>query len=260
MNTVTVRDLTIGAGRPKICIPIFGESMDEILQNAHLAADSEAELIEWRIDYFADFLQPQAVGQAAAAISAELKGKPLLCTFRSKKEGGEAAQTEEGYFHMYEAILTAGGADLIDVELYAGEQVVESLIGLAHENGRKVLVSSHDFAKTPDTQELKKRFYKMEEIGADIAKIAVMPQSRQDVLRLMTATWELRGQGFSIPTVAISMGKLGMVSRIAGELYGSDITFASLVKASAPGQWQLDKMREILDELHIEDNCFSSEN
>ena len=80
------------------------------------------------------------------------------------------------------------------------------------------------------------------EMGADVAKIAVMPQSREDVMTLMEATMEA-DHSLDIPVVTMSMGRLGVLSRLAGTLTGSAMTFASVGEASAPGQIPIEQMR-----------------
>ena len=81
-----------------------------------------------------------------------------------------------------------------------------------------------------------------QEMGADVAKIAVMPQSREDVMTLMEATMEA-DHSLDIPVVTMSMGRLGVLSRLAGTLTGSAMTFASVGEASAPGQIPIEQMR-----------------
>ena len=73
-------------------------------------------------------------------------------------------------------------------------------------------------------------------MGADIAKIAVMPKDYHDVLTLLAVTNTARNGQVGIPMITISMGEAGKISRLAGGLFGSDITFAAGRESSAPGQ------------------------
>ena len=108
-----------------------------------------------------------------------------------------------------------------------------------------MIASNHDFAKTPPVEEMRRRLRRMEELGADAAKLAVMPVERQDVLNLLEVTlWA--EQALGIPVVTMSMGKMGLLSRICGGLTGSAMTFASAGTASAPGQIPVDSMTELL--------------
>jgi 3-dehydroquinate dehydratase-1 len=76
----------------------------------------------------------------------------------------------------------------------------------------------------------------MQQAGADVAKLAVMPRSADDVLRLMRLTAEARAKFPALPLSIMAMGALGSITRVAGFLYGSDMAFAVGKQASAPGQ------------------------
>lgn len=89
----------------------------------------------------------------------------------------------------------------------------------------------------------------MEELGADIAKIAVMPRSARDVLTLLSAT-DKASQSLSCPVVTMSMKGTGLISRLSGEVFGSCLTFGSVKEASAPGQIEAGKLKDILTAIH----------
>ena len=91
----------------------------------------------------------------------------------------------------------------------------------------------------------------MQQAGADLPKLAVMPRCRTDVLELLAATAEMADQHPETPVITMSMGTLGAVSRLAGEAFGSAMTFANPGQASAPGQVSLDIVNEVLDALHL---------
>ena len=84
----------------------------------------------------------------------------------------------------------------------------------------------------------------MQECGADIVKIAVMPQSKKDVLTLLLATEEMVREHAKCPVVTMSMSEVGVVSRICGEAFGA------VKKASAPGQLGAEELRMVLKILH----------
>ena len=127
--------------------------------------------------------------------------------------------------------------------------LVYQLVEIAHQNHVKVLMSYHDFEKTPTVMEMKERLEKMEIMGADICKIAVMPFSYKDVIQLLNTTMEM-SQRLTRPLVTMSMGKIGKITRIVGELVGSSITFASVGQSSAPGQLTLEDMQTLLEVIH----------
>jgi 3-dehydroquinate dehydratase-1 len=109
-------------------------------------------------------------------------------------------------------------------------------------------MSNHDFHATPDTAEIVARLHKQQELGADVLKIAVMPQNPGDVLKLLDATWQLR-QSSDRPLLTMSMGPTGVVSRLAGETFGQALTFGMIGTASAPGQIEVGTLRGILTTL-----------
>ena len=90
----------------------------------------------------------------------------------------------------------------------------------------------------------------MQECGADIVKIAVMPQSKKDVLTLLLATEEMVREHAKCPVFTMSMSEVGVVSRICGEAFGSALTFGAVKKASAPGQLGAEELRMVLKILH----------
>ena len=139
--------------------------------------------------------------------------------------------------------------DLVDVEMFFGDEV-KDIIEQVHQHGVKVIASNHDFEKTPDVDEMISRLCKMQNLGADLLKIAVMPQCRKDVLNLLTATEEMYRKYAKCPIITMSMSQMGVVSRLCGELSGSAVTFGAAGKASAPGQIGTEKLSEMLLMLH----------
>lgn len=252
MNPVIVRNVKIGEGLPKICVPIVGVTRKEIAEEAKMVAHAFADLAEWRMDWYENVFDFDKVKDTLKEIRKILGNMPILVTFRTAKEGGEKAIDTERYIALYKAVAETGDADLIDVELFSGEEVVKELIESAHMRHVKVVASNHDFQKTPSGEEIVDRLRTMQSLGADILKIAVMPQKEADVQSLLDATKEMSSIYAKKPVVTMSMSKLGAVSRITGEIYGSAITFGAVKKTSAPGQMPVDELRTLLEKVHLE--------
>lgn len=248
-QTVTVGDVVFGHGRPNIIVPLVGKTEEEILEAAAQAKSLDCDVIEWRIDFYEEVETPAAVADLSKKVKAAAE-KPVLVTFRTAKEGGVLPISDDLYFEIYRAVLADGYADLIDVELFMPEVPVQELIGLAHEKGVKIVMCNHDFDATPAKEEIVRRLALMEEKNADICKIAVMPQSNADVLTLLSATQE-RYAVAQQPLITMSMGALGMVSRVSGEVFGSSATFGAAAQASAPGQVPVTQLRSILSTLKL---------
>ena len=250
MNTVKVRNIEIGAGIPKICVPIVGVTREEILAAAENIKSTKADVVEWRVDWYEnifDFTKTEATMQALREVLGEM---PILFTFRTSKEGGEKAIETEAYVELNQNAAKTGLVDLVDVEAFTGDDVVKAVVEIAHENGVKVIASNHDFHKTPEAEEIIARLRKMQSFDADIPKIALMPQSTSDVLTLLAATLEMQEQYADRPIITMSMAKTGVISRLAGEVFGSAATFGAVKKASAPGQISVNDLRTVLTILH----------
>lgn len=100
-------------------------------------------------------------------------------------------------------------------------------------------------SKTPSQDEIEKRLLKQDQMGADILKIAVMPKSKQDVFTLMNATLKV-SQQTTKPLLTMSMGQLGTISRVATANMGGSYSFGMIGQASAPGQIDVTKLKQIL--------------
>ena len=251
MNPVIVRNVSIGEGMPKICVPIVGKTRDEILETAKEILNSPADLVEWRADWFESVFDIEEVKGVLADLRTILGELPMLFTFRTKAEGGEEEITYKQYSKLLKKVADTGLTDLIDVEVFIDDSVAE-LVAQLKEAGVKIVGSNHDFAKTPDKDEVVRRLCYMQNLGVDIPKIAVMPQNKRDVLTLLTATEEMASEYANCPIVTMSMSGMGAISRVSGETFGSAITFGALKKASAPGQIQVEDLKKMLEIMHIE--------
>ena len=251
MSCVDIRGCRIGEGRPKVILPIVERAEAAILEKAVQFSTLQADCVEWRVDHFDDTRTPGAVARCLAKLRVILRDKLLLVTFRTKTEGGEQALSHPEYLAFLSLILDTDCADLLDIEFFTAGADLPKLVEQAHSAGVAVVCSSHDFAKTPPRAELVKRMVQMQQAGADLPKLAVMPQSRTDVLELLAATAEMTDHHPETPVITMSMGALGAVSRLCGEAFGSAMTFANPGTASAPGQVGLDVVNAVLDSLRL---------
>lgn len=249
MNSIQVGHTIIGKGLPKICIPMIGKTKEELLLEVESLKGKEVDLVEWRVDWFDEVESIDEVIQTGYLIKNQLEEIPLIFTFRSKREGGEKELTKEQYLSLIYEVANSNFTQLIDVEMLKDQEVVRFAVEKIHEKGKYVLGSSHEFSKTPSKDEMVERLLFMEKQGADLLKLAVMPQKKEDVLELLQAAVALEAVATK-PIVVMSMGALGWVSRVLGEYTGSVITFAKNDSSSAPGQLEVEKVREALSLLH----------
>ncbi|WP_139693116.1 type I 3-dehydroquinate dehydratase [Sporolactobacillus terrae] len=247
MSTVLLKNLMIGSGRQKICAPITAKTAEQAVSAAKRILAGPVDFIEWRIDYMRNSSWT-AILDTADQLNAVMGQTPLFATFRSVNEGGEQSISEADYFHLYEALAMQKLADAFDLELSRSDDTRTRLVKRLHEMGRTVVFSAHDFSCTPPESKIISILKKMEAEHADIAKIAVMPSSPADVLHLMHATLKAN-QAVTVPIVTMSMGSLGKLSRISGAITGSAVTFGSVDHASAPGQIEVNVLKQILNEV-----------
>lgn len=250
MKTVQIRNIIIGEGQPKICVPIVGKNEEEILQEAAALSSLPVDVVEWRADWFQDVFDTEKVLHTAKALRTALKDTPLLFTFRTAKEGGEKEISMEDYQKLNLTVAASGSVDLIDVKLFSGDELVKNIIQEAHGYGVKIIASNHDFHKTPDKEELLRRLRLMQSFDADLPKIAVMPTCRQDVLTLLSATLEMTETYADRPIITMSMSRTGVISRLTGEFFGSALTFGAASKTSAPGQIPVNELETVLSVIH----------
>lgn len=245
-----IRGVRFEATRPAVVVPLTGGDLVELLAQAAAVREAGPDVVEWRVD-LAEALagDTRALVLAGHQLVDALGGLPLLATVRTEPEGGRAAPDPQAHLATLEALVSAGVADLVDVELSAGPRVVHRAVALAHEAGVAVVVSSHDVVGTPPRAELLGRLREMAAAGADLCKIAVTPHDAGDVLELLGATWDASRE-LGRPVISVSMGRLGVVSRLAGGVFGSVATFASVGRGSAPGQLDVATVRAALDAVH----------
>jgi 3-dehydroquinate dehydratase-1 len=238
-----------GGQLPAVCAPLVAATDEALLAEAAAVAAKGPDLLEWRVDFFQGIADTPHVLRVALALRAAARGIPLLFTRRAQREGGQRiALDEEGVVALYRAVCAEGAADLLDFEMGNDPSHVAQVRAFTRDAGIPLVLSFHDFHGTPGTADLAARFAQARELGADVAKVAVMPASMQDVHRLLGATLEASRQ-LDIPVISMAMGPLGAVSRLCGGVFGSALTFAVGAAASAPGQMPIADVRAGLDVL-----------
>lgn len=230
----------------KTIVPITAKTKEQALAQAQVIANTaDADLAEFRIDllsFASDTKQVIALGHELKKI---LGNKPLIATIRTKNEGGQLEISDADYGKTYQAYLKNPFMDWLDVEMFRDQKVVSEIVQKAHQKKVLIVMSNHDFQKTPSQDEIEKRLLKQDQMGADILKIAVMPKSKQDVFTLMNATLKV-SQQTTKPLLTMSMGQLGTISRVATANMGGSYSFGMIGQASAPGQIDVTKLKQIL--------------
>lgn len=248
---IKVRTLLIGDGIPKICVPLNGRTDEEILSQLELAIKEPCDILEWRADFYLTY-RGESDWKPMLAKIRNKTDKPLIFTLRSESEGGQSSLRRSDGLALLRDVCEQGDVDFVDFELFEedgslDQAKMEFMVETAHINNKKVILSNHDFEKTPEMDVIIKRLMAMKQLGADLPKVAYMPLSSEDVTVLLDAARMVAEDFMHKPFVAISMGELGKESRVSGGTFGSAITFAASPStegqtSTAPGQMKASEL------------------
>ncbi len=251
MSTVKIRNIVLGEGLPKIAVPNVGENEEDIIASAKKIAAAKPDLMEWRIDYYSEGIKDNSKLVTTAKKLRNTVGElPILVTFRTKNEGGVLELSEDGYLNLIQTVIENRLGDAVDIELFHDEKRVSDLVADAHRYNVIVIMSNHDFEKVPAKDVIEFRLKKMAELGADVPKLACMPHNATDVLTLLTATSEVNAE-LPNPLITMAMGDIGKVTRVAGQVFGSSLSFGAVGKTSAPGQLSIEDLRNVENYLKL---------
>ena len=200
------------------------------VSTAKRAKELGADILELRIDL---------TDEDPHRIIKDIKGfgLPVIITNRMKKEGGAWEGSE--IMRIRKLISLIPYADAVDIELRAGQK--DMVVNEAKRAGKKVIISIHDFHNTPENNVMAGFIEEASGAGADIAKLAVMPHSLNDVMRLLDVTLHA-----GVPVCTIAMGEIGKHSRVMAPLYGSVMTYGYVDIPVAPGQLRVDELQYML--------------
>jgi len=247
---VTVRGTVIGGDRPLVCLPLVGRTGREVVREAEELSALQSDLLEWRAD---GYDKVESIGDCLSVlkdIRTIIHEIPLIFTCRIDREGGLTAMSRKKRLALISGAVASGDIDLVDTELCNDAAFIEAVRRQAARFDVKLILSYHNFTNTPSQSFICSKLAEAQKAGADISKIAVMPKDYGDVLRLFGATYKARKEMIEGPIVAMSMGPEGVISRLAGCLFGSDITFAAGLEASAPGQIPIEELRRNMASLY----------
>lgn len=250
-GSVRIGPVEIGPGRPKVCVPLTGSTLADLRAEAEAIGPAAADLVELRVDRLAAALTVAIVLEAIGVVRAALDpALPILLTIRTIAEGGGAAIEPSTSRDLLVAAVAAQGAAAVDVESALPRAIVDAVVAAARAAGKPVVLSFHDLEGTPSQAGIVERLLQQQALGADVVKLACTPSSPADVLTLLAATAEYSARPDARPAITMAMGPLGVVSRIAGETFGSAVTFGTVGAASAPGQVDAAALRAALDLIH----------
>jgi len=204
-----------------------------LVPDARRAAREGADLLEIRADLFpARVLKEKILTAKLPAVRQAVK-LPILLTLRCRAEGGKWPFSDNRRAALLRALMPS--VDGVDVE--GAARIAPGVLRDARRLGKWVVLSHHDFKKTPSNRALKVAVRRFAQSGAQILKVAAMPRRPSDVDRLMLFCSGLTGR-----RAFIAMGPLGCETRLEPRKWGSCLTFASVGCPSAPGQMQVKEL------------------
>lgn len=233
-NAMLIGELEIGIV-PRVVAVIAGDP-DECVD---LARNSQgADLLEFRADYCRED------HDSALKVIADIRTVsecPILLTIRRLSEGGYYFQDETNRLKLFQKLLPR--VDAVDIELYAIE-IRDEVIRSARKHGKPVVVSYHNFLRTPPLSKLEEIADDAVQCGANMLKIAVLAQSPENVRALQAFTGAFSRD---LLLTTISMGDIGSVSRILNPFLGSCLTYGFVGEATVPGQIHVRDLRHLID-------------
>lgn len=233
---------------PGVCTPITGRQLADLLQECKQSITHKPDLLEWRADFFESIRDCDQLLHALQELRQAAGSTPILFTIRSAAEGGNAELilSSAEKIAIYSTVCQSGCVQYIDFELFNLPNDIQQIRAISQDHGIQLILSYHNFQLTPDEHVIRDKFEQAKRYGGDIGKVAVMPNSPEDVLDFMKITSSI-SQQLDIPIIAISMGPLGVISRLCGWMFGSQLTFAVGENSSAPGQLPISDVRTVID-------------
>lgn len=196
-------------------------------------ANPLADLIELRVDYLRN---------AELGLLFQNRKKPFIVTHRRKEEGGRYRGDERKRLGVLQEAIDLG-IDYVDVELATERSWLQGLI--RNKRSTRIILSFHDFRKTPPQKELQKLLDQMVGLEADVVKIVSFARSWEDNLNILSLLPFAKERKQKI--IAFCMGEKGKISRIFSPFLGAAWTYASLnqSRTSAPGQLTAQALKDI---------------
>ncbi len=224
----------------KVCVSISSTDTTELLGRAQRAERLRADLIEIRLDKLRSH---HGLGKVVKAVQ-----KPIIATNRSLSEKGSFDGSEAERLRLLSDAIDEG-SQYVDLELTT-EKLDKAMVDF-HEKGAKIILSHHDYLRTPDLAKLQSTLTRLQKYKPDICKIVTTAQIPEDNLRILSL---LNKNQRNNPMIGFAMGPIGVWSRIMAPFCGAAFTYASLERGleTAPGQPSVTDLRHVYETLGLE--------
>ena len=217
----------------KTCVSIAETTPNKLLKNLDLAL-KKSDYVELRFD----FLKSEDIPKILERVKNELK--KIVCTLRPKSEGGKFEGSEKERLSILK-LIAEYNPFLLDVEFNTMKRN-KSLVKYLKDTKTNLLISEHDFKKTPNFEILKKKITQMSKYSKNV-KIVTTAKTAVDSTKVLQL-YRLQGK---MNLIAFSMGDFGRASRILSLFLGAPYTYVSLGKPVAPGQFSVDEVKKIIN-------------
>ena len=216
----------------KTCVSIAEKSPSKLKKTLKIAL-KKSDYVEIRLD----FLKPENIPIVLEELKNNLSRS--VCTLRPKNEGGKFEGNEKERISILK-LIAEYNPFLLDVE-FSTVKKNKDLAKYLKSTKTNLLISEHDFKKTPKLSELKSKINQMSKFSSNV-KIVTNAKSTDDATRVL----ELYSKKGKINLIAFAMGDSGRISRILSLYLGSPYTYVSLGKPVAPGQFSVDEVKKII--------------
>jgi len=229
---------TVELGKvPRVVLATDDENLKSKLERARLLG---IDLVEARVDLLKEPTENRV--RTFLDVVADY-GFYAVSTVRPVWEGGAFRGDESERLSLFELLVKHPATGAVDVELRS--EILPEVRAMARQERKPLIVSYHDFEKTPGESEIEELFGKAVEAGADLVKLAFTGKSHDDAARVCSTLFK-----FKEPKVFMVMGEAGKFTRVVGFSFGSLLTYTFFGKPVAPGQIEAERLVSLLKEFY----------
>lgn len=222
-------------GIPRVVVGFKDNVSDQTLQDIE---NFGLDIVELRLDQYSSFEASHVLKEVK-----KFRKFPSIATIRSDKEGGGWNLPESKRLELFKAVLPY--VDAVDIEL-SSKTILNEVISSAHKLKKSIVISYHNFDKTPNLEKLNQILSEAKSLGADITKISALALSGKDIQVLGNFTILNNSKNI----ISIAMGAEGALSRIFFPALGSLMTYACIGKSTAPGQLDYATTMDLLRQFY----------
>ena len=223
--------------RPAVIVALDG---DRLAENLGKARELKIDLVEARLD----LLGSPGIAEVKKFLDLVADyGFYAVSTVRPTWEGGKFSGDESERIKILEYVVKHPATGAVDIELRSS--ILGEVLSLVREEGKKLIVSYHDFEKTPSSEEIEEICNRCKKAGADIVKVAFMGRTQDDAARVCCVLSQL-----NYPRIFMVMGEVGSFTRVVGFSFGSLLTYTFFGQPVAPGQIEAERLIKLLANLY----------